>query len=77
MDARTYQPHITLARSKGKGRAKGLSTLKTRARVTPDFTQFVAGEFLLYESVPGPSGSEYAIRARFPLGRFEVWAGVT
>jgi 2'-5' RNA ligase len=68
VDARPYQPHITLARSKGKGRAQGLSALKTRARAAPDFTQFVAGEFLLYESVLSPSGSDYAIRARFPLG---------
>ena len=68
VDARPYQPHITLARSKGKGRARGLSALKNRARVASDFTQLFAGEFLLYESLPGPSGSDYAIRARFPLG---------
>jgi 2'-5' RNA ligase len=72
VDARPYQPHITLARSKGnskgKGRAQGLSALKTRARAAQNFTQFVAGEFLLYESLPGPSGVDYAIRARFPLG---------
>lgn len=68
VDARPYQPHITLARSKGKGRAQGLSALKTRAHAAPGFTQFVAGEFLLYESVPGLSGSDYAVRARFSLG---------
>ena len=68
VDARPYQPHITLARSKGKGRAQGLSALKTRAHAAPGFTQFVAGEFLLYESVPGLSGSDYADRARFSLG---------
>jgi 2'-5' RNA ligase len=69
VDARPYQPHITLARSKGKGRAQGLSALKNRARAAQNFTQFVAGEFVLYESVPSPSGSDYAIRARFALGR--------
>ena len=68
VDARPYQPHITLARSKGKGRAQGLSALTTRAHAAPGFTQFVAGEFLLYESVPGLSGSDYADRARFSLG---------
>ena len=68
LDARPYQPHITLARSKGKGRAQGLSELNTRACAAPDFTQVVAGEFLLYESVPSPSGSDYVIRARFTLG---------
>jgi 2'-5' RNA ligase len=68
VDARPYQPHITLARRKGKCRAQGLSALKTRARAAPGFARFVAGEFLLYESVPSPSDSEYAIRARFPLG---------
>lgn len=68
VDARPYQPHITLARSKGKGGAQGLIALKTRARAAPAFTQFVAGEFLLYESALSPPGVDYVVRARFRLG---------
>ena len=66
-EARPYQPHITLARSKGNGQRNGLSKLKARIRHQPSFTSFVAGDFLLYESFLGPSGSRYEIRARFPL----------
>jgi 2'-5' RNA ligase len=29
--------------------------------------EFTAEEFLLYESVPGPDGSRYEVRGRFPL----------
>lgn len=67
-EARSYQPHITLARSKGKEQQKTLIALRTRIRRQPGFTRFVAQEFLLYESFLGPSGSRYEIRARFRLG---------
>ncbi len=66
-EARPYQPHITLARSKGKGQRLGLSELKTKIRSQPSFTGFVAAEFLLYESFLGPAGSRYEIRERFAL----------
>ena len=66
-EARPYQPHITLARSKGKGQRKALRELKTKIRPQPGFTRFVAEEFLLYESFLGPAGSRYEIRERFPL----------
>ncbi len=65
-DTRPYQPHITLARSKGKGR--GLYALKARVPAAPIFTRFVADEFLLFESFLGAGGSVYEVRARFPLG---------
>src|SRR5271154_1992082 len=39
-ETRPYHPHITLARSKSKGRA--LEALKTRIRRQPGFTAFVA-----------------------------------
>ena len=71
-DARTYQPHITLARGKGRGRGQGVSALKARMRVAPSFTRFVANEFLLYESFLGAAGSVYEVRACFPLGRGSV-----
>jgi 2'-5' RNA ligase len=63
---RPYQPHITLARRKGTTRAQSLSALKNRARIAA-FSRFVAEEFLLYESILGRAGSDYEIRARFPL----------
>jgi 2'-5' RNA ligase len=66
-EARPYQPHITLARSKGKGQGQGLRELKSRIRRQPNFTRFVAEEFLLYESFLGPAGSHYEIRERFRL----------
>ena len=67
-EARSYQPHITLARSKGKEQRQSLIALQTRIRRQSRLTQFVATEFLLYESFLGPLGSRYEIRARFRLG---------
>jgi 2'-5' RNA ligase len=66
-ETRPYHPHITLARSKGAGR--GLRELKTRIQRQPAFTQFVAEEFLLYESHLSTSGARYETRERFKLGR--------
>jgi 2'-5' RNA ligase len=66
-ETRPYHPHITLARSKGKGRAPGLRELKTRIHRQPRFTGFVAEVFVLYESVARPNGSHYEIRERFRL----------
>jgi 2'-5' RNA ligase len=63
-EARPYQPHITLARSQGKGQRPDLSELKAKLRRPPHFTPFAAGEFLLYESFLTPSGSRYEIRGR-------------
>jgi 2'-5' RNA ligase len=65
-EARPYQPHITLARS-GRGQREGILALKDKMLRQPDFTGFVADEFLLYESFLSPSGSRYEVRARFPL----------
>jgi RNA 2',3'-cyclic 3'-phosphodiesterase len=65
-ETRPYHPHITLARSKGKG-GRGLRELKGKIRRDPRFTGFVADAFVLYESVPGPGGSRYEIRDRFIL----------
>jgi RNA 2',3'-cyclic 3'-phosphodiesterase len=66
-ETRPYHPHITLARSKGKG-GRGLSELKNKIHREPKFSGFVADVFVLYESVPGPGGSRYEIRDRFTLG---------
>jgi len=57
-ELRPYRPHITLARGK---------------RSIPSFapqslhTSFTAAEFLLYESRPTPTGSQYLISKRFAL----------
>lgn len=66
-EARPYHPHITLARSKGEGR--GIRALKARIQRQPDFTRFMADEFLLYESHLSHGGARYEIRERFSLGR--------
>jgi 2'-5' RNA ligase len=66
-EARPYQPHITLARSKGHGH--DLNEIKAKIRLQPNFTRFVAQEFLLYESFLGGGGSRYEVRERFSLDR--------
>ena len=60
---RPYHPHITLARDNSRGRA--LRQLKSRVPGDARFSSFVAREFLLYESFPGPGGSRYEGRERF------------
>jgi 2'-5' RNA ligase len=62
---RPYHPHITLARN--RGRENGVRSLKPRVCAAPSFGAFVAQEFVLYESFPGPGGSRYEVRARFAL----------
>lgn len=66
-ESRAYQPHITLARSRGKPSPSTLRNLESRTARQPRFSTFVAAEFLLYESFLGTSGSRYEIRDRFPL----------
>jgi 2'-5' RNA ligase len=69
LEDRPYHPHITLART--KGRSNGIRNLKPQiealASTAARFSAFTASEFLLYESLLGPSGSRYEVRARFPL----------
>lgn len=68
-EGRPYSPHITLARSKGRGGAKALAPLQAaveRSRIRL-VTAFTAEELVLYESFPGPEGSRYEVRARFAL----------
>ncbi len=69
LEARAYNPHITLARNKGRSGARALAPLKKaleRSRLSIS-AEFLAGEFLLYESIPGPEVPRYEVRARFPL----------
>ena len=67
-EVRPFRPHITLARSKHDGRGGQLRELKARIQGQPAFSSFAAREFLLYESHLSPAGSQYEVRARFPLG---------
>jgi RNA 2',3'-cyclic 3'-phosphodiesterase len=64
-EERPYHPHITLARSKGKAGKRQLRALESRIHEQPKFSGFVAKEFLLYESVLGPTGSRYIVQERF------------
>ncbi|MHB1021369.1 MAG: 2'-5' RNA ligase family protein [Acidobacteriaceae bacterium] len=41
---------------------------KARMLQQPSLIQFDAREFVLYESILGPTGSRYVIREHFPLG---------
>ncbi len=66
-ESRPFRPHITLARSKGHDCGQQLAGLMTKLRIQPRFTPFAAHEFLLYESHLRPGGSQYEVRARFPL----------
>ena len=68
-EARAYNPHITLARVRGRDGASALGPLKKAAgRDGVDLrAEFTAEEFVLYESLPGPDGSRYEVRERFPL----------
>lgn len=68
-EERAYQPHITLARARGRGGRSALAPLQNalgKARFTLA-AEFTAAEFLLYESFPRPDGSRYEVRARFAL----------
>jgi RNA 2',3'-cyclic 3'-phosphodiesterase len=62
-EVRPYQPHITLARSKGDH--KKLLALKAKVGRSPVFSRFTAEEFLLYESFLASTGSRYEVRERF------------
>ena len=67
-DSRAYHPHITLAKAKGRN-PRALARLQKEAE-RGKFAleaEFVAREFLLYESFPGPDGSRYEVREGFAL----------
>ncbi len=65
-ETRPYHPHITLARTKGR-KPTSVRDLKAKIHREPRFSPFIADEFVLYESLTGPGGSEYQIRDRFLL----------
>lgn len=68
-EARAYNPHITLARRKGRSESPDFVKLQKRMRGQLVFESltFAAKEFLLYQSTTGPAGARYEVRERFPL----------
>lgn len=64
---RSYHPHITLARSKGREGRHGIQRLRNKIQRQPAFAAMDAREFLLYESYTEASGSRYEVRERFPF----------
>jgi 2'-5' RNA ligase len=69
-EERPYHPHVTLARRRSR-RDQALWQ-EAMSRILPRFQEHPSGsvkvsEFVLYESVPGPSGSRYEVVERFPL----------
>lgn len=66
-ETRAFHPHITLARAKDKIRERTLRSLREQLPARPEFSRFLAEEFLLFESFLGPAGARYEIRERFNL----------
>lgn len=67
LEDRPYRPHVTLARSKGRGGLRTLKRLRPALEQQRPRARWTASEFLLYESQSSPGGSQYLVRARFAL----------
>jgi RNA 2',3'-cyclic 3'-phosphodiesterase len=65
LEDRDWKAHITLARVKERNGAGVRAVIQTGAATLPRGPEFEAGEFVLMESRPGRSGSEYVVAARF------------
>jgi 2'-5' RNA ligase len=65
-ETKKFHPHLTLARV---STPDGLQTVRQRIAELPhtEFGQFTVSAFSLYESVPGPRGSEYRKLDEFSL----------
>ena len=82
-EARTFSPHLTLARASGGSGAPGWRRGDRPNRQfaelqkfldnhpAPDFGTMAAREFFLYRSQLSPTGSQYTKIARFELGSSE------
>jgi RNA 2',3'-cyclic 3'-phosphodiesterase len=68
-ESRPYHPHVTLAKAKRRGGARALAPLMQAVKhaKSPVRAEFVAEEFLLYESFLGADGSRYEVKQRFAL----------
>ena len=68
-ETRPYHPHITLARAEDRTRSRSLRAFRDMLPEAPEFSPFLAEEFLLFESFLGPAGARYEVRERFELTR--------
>jgi 2'-5' RNA ligase len=66
VESRAYSPHLTLARIKEPVSLTALRDAVERL-AAPDFGQFVADRFYLYQSTLKSTGSEYLQIAEFPF----------
>jgi len=66
-EARSFHPHITLARARGRADGRDFKDLRTVFANPLDFPAFAAREFLLYESFLESAAARYEIRDRFLL----------
>jgi RNA 2',3'-cyclic 3'-phosphodiesterase len=66
VEGRAYSPHLTLARIK---EPVSLTALRDAVETLagPDFGQFLADRFFLYQSTLNPNGAEYLQIAEFPF----------
>src|SRR5262249_2368281 len=65
-ETRDFSPHLTLARIKEKTDLRSLREA-VAPLPSPDFGQFEARSFFLYQSPLRPAGSVYTKLAEFPL----------
>jgi 2'-5' RNA ligase len=66
-EARSYRPHVTLARARPTLPPAVRERLTGATTATWPGPTFVVPEFVLMESRLKPSGAEYLVAARFPL----------
>jgi 2'-5' RNA ligase len=65
---RAFNPHLTLARSRGDARIDRSFVERAGAFQDREFGRFVAARFFLYRSRPGPSGAVHDRLKEYPLG---------
>jgi 2'-5' RNA ligase len=63
---RPYRPHVTLARRRRSASRHEWWSVTSGPHL-PLRSSFIAGTFVLYESIPSPEGSRYVQRAQFAL----------
>ena len=66
LERKAFSPHLTLARIKGQVELEALKE-SIAEMGAPEFGDFRAGSFFLYQSTLRPAGSVYTKLAEFPL----------